>query len=121
MASYLTTKPLVLEIDGVAHVYRTGVIIDVDDATGALIDPRRVKAIEPVEPVEAPEPPADVELVAEDAANAEHEGEKPLKSHTVPELVEIAKAAGASEDSVKHLKKPQLLEAIERLTHDSDD
>jgi hypothetical protein len=51
----------------------------------------------------------------------EPEGEKPLKAHTVPELVDIAKGLGASEDSVKHLKKPELLEAIERLTHASDD
>jgi hypothetical protein len=50
----------------------------------------------------------------------EPEGEKPLKAHTVDELRDVAKGLGVASDIADHLKKAELLEAIERLTHTSD-
>lgn len=107
MATYLVLKPIgVTTADGGARSYRAGVVVDLDDADDLLAQGR-------IQPVAEPAP--GTELVDEPA-----EGEKPLKSYTNAELVEVAKANGASEDSVKNLTKPQLLEAIERLTHVSD-
>lgn len=62
-------------------------------------------------------PLQNVELVDEPTSDES----KPLDKRTVPELLEIAKANGASEDSLKNLLKPQLLEAVERLTHVTED
>jgi hypothetical protein len=108
MATYLVLKPIgVTTADGRARSYRAGIVVDLDDADDLLAQGR-------IEPVEATEPA--VELADEPA-----DGEKSLASHTIPELVEIAKANGASEDSVKHLSKPKLIEAVERLTHVVDD
>lgn len=109
MATYLVLKPVAFSVD--EHTVCTvhaGAVIDSpfdDDETAELVAAGRLQPVEP-----------DVELVDEPA-----EGEKPLKSYTNAELVEVAKANGASEDSVKNLTKPQLLEAIERLTHTSGD
>lgn len=111
MSTYRTLKPIAVSVDNVVHSYRAGLLVELDDevdGTAALVAKGRIEL------VNASEQP---ELVDEPKAD----GEKQLGDHTVPELIEIAKAHGASEDSVKHLKKPQLLEAVQRLTHVTDD
>lgn len=49
------------------------------------------------------------------------DGEKPLKSFTVPELAQKAKDLGVKPEIADHLKKPELIDVIERMTHTNDD
>lgn len=113
MSIYRTLKPIAVSIDDVVHSYRAGIFVDLDDdvdGTDVLVARGRLEL------VDASANP-DVELADEPASDEP----KPLDKHTVPELLEIAKANGASEDSLKNLSKPKLLEAVERLTHVSED
>lgn len=113
MSTYRTLKPIAVSVDNVVHSYRAGLFVELDDevdGTAGLVARGRIALVS----ADAP-----VELVAEPAEEVERERE--LKDHTVPELIEIAKKAGASEDSVKNLKKAALIEAVGRLTHVTDD
>lgn len=61
----------------------------------------------------------DVHLV--DEPEGDDGAEKPLKSQTVAELAQKAKDLGVKPDVADHLKKAELIDVIERMTHTNDD
>lgn len=102
---YTVIKPIGITFEGKATSYPVGVVVDLSkDDAARLLAAGRIAPVgaEDVEPVELDE-------------------DKQLKDHTVPELVEIAKKHGVPSNVVSALKKHELVEAISRLTHTSED
>ena len=102
---YTVIKPIAVTEDNRATSYPVGAVVDLPkDEAGKFLAAGRIAPVgaEDVEPIELDE-------------------DKQLKDHTVPELVEIAKKHGVPANVVGGLKKHELVEAISRLTHTSED